>query len=207
MGTGPSTKVSLLVRIRDSGDALAWARFVDVYGPLVYDYGRRHGLQDADAADLTQEVLRAVAGTAGRFAYDPRRGSFRAWLFTVARTKRLDLAARWARQPRGGADPAVADRLDTVPDRGEETEENAWRLAHRRRLFEWASERVRGEFQTSTWQAFWRTALGGERAADVARDLGLSPGAVYMARSRVVARLRQEIEPFQFDDDEQEGGI
>jgi RNA polymerase sigma-70 factor (ECF subfamily) len=124
----------------------------------------------------------------------------------VARTKRLDLAARWARQPRGSADSGVADRLDTIPDRGEESEENAWRLAYRRRLFEWASQRVRGEFQTSTWQAFTRTAFLGERAAEVARDLGLSPGAVYMARSRVVARLRQEIEPFQFDDKEPEGG-
>jgi RNA polymerase sigma-70 factor (ECF subfamily) len=202
MRTGPPTEKSLLVPILDSSDAEAWHRFVEIYGPLVYDYGRRHGLQDADAADLTQDVLRAVAGTAGRFVYDPGRGSFRSWRFTVARTKRLDLKARSARQPRGSADPMVAGRLDALPDRGGEAEEDEWRLGYRRRLFEWASERGRGEFQPSTWQAFRRTALGGERAADVARDLGLSPGAVYMARNRILARLREEIEPVRLDEDE-----
>ena len=82
----PTTRVSLLVRIRDLRDSNAWGEFVEIYGPVVYDYGRRRGLQDADAADMTQDVLRSVAGTIGDFRYDPRRGSFRSWLFTVART-------------------------------------------------------------------------------------------------------------------------
>ena len=92
----PPTRPSLLVRIRDPRDGVAWGEFVDIYGPLVYDYGRRRGLQDADAADLTQDVLRAVAAAADRFAYDPARGAFRSWLFTVTRTKLLDSVRRAA---------------------------------------------------------------------------------------------------------------
>src|SRR5262245_52328481 len=84
MTESPSTRLTLLGRIRDLRDAQAWAEFVDLYAPLVYGLARRHGFQDADAADLTQDVLRAVVGAAPTFAYDPARGSFRGWLFTVA---------------------------------------------------------------------------------------------------------------------------
>ena len=100
MTESPVTRASLLLRLRDPRDVEAWGEFVEVYGPLVYDYGRRHGLQDADAADLTQEVLRAVAWSAGEFRYDPSRGMFRSWLFTVAHYQ--------ANQPRYPGAPAAA---------------------------------------------------------------------------------------------------
>ena len=83
----PSTRASLLVRLRDPRDGPAWGEFVDLYAPLVYGYLRKQGLQDADAADLSQEVLGAVAGAVGRLEYDPRRGAFRNWLFTIVRRK------------------------------------------------------------------------------------------------------------------------
>src|SRR5262245_26403774 len=98
MSDPPSTRPSLLVRLRDVGDQDAWRQFVRLYAPVVYAYGRRRGLQDADAADLTQDVLRAVLAAAGRFAYDPRRGSFRGWLFTLAHHRLHDLLARQRRQ-------------------------------------------------------------------------------------------------------------
>jgi RNA polymerase sigma-70 factor (ECF subfamily) len=209
MGEQAKTRASLLLRVRDRGDLEAWSRFVDVYGPLVHDYGRRHGLQDADAADLTQEVLATVAGAIARFDYDPGCGPFRCWLFTVARTRRLDLAARLAKRPQAAGDSATARALDAIPDRGAEAEEEEWARASRRRLFEWASGRVRGEFREQTWQAFWRTAVGGEASKDVARDLGMSTGAVYMAKGRVLERLRREIDlvdlDFDEDDDEARG--
>src|SRR6201982_2616634 len=83
----PTTGASLLIRLRDPRDAAAWKEFVELYAPLVYGYARKQGLQDADAADLCQEVLGAVAGAVGRLEYDPQRGAFRNWLFTVVRNK------------------------------------------------------------------------------------------------------------------------
>src|SRR5439155_20638678 len=87
MAEFPPTRASLLVRLRDPRDEQAWAQFVDLYAPLIYGYARKQGLQDADAADLSQEVFRAIAGAVGRLEYDPARGSFRNWLFTVVRHK------------------------------------------------------------------------------------------------------------------------
>jgi RNA polymerase sigma-70 factor (ECF subfamily) len=194
MGESPITRASLLVRIRDGTDRGAWSQFVEIYGPMLYDYGRRHGLQDADAADLTQDVLQAVAVSIHEFAYDPSKGRFRGWLFTVARTRRIDLGRRLARQPRGSGDPLEADRMEAVAGCDANADEAAWLLAYRQRQFEWAVERVRDEFQESTWQAFWRTAVGGSSPRAVAQDLGISPGAVYTAKSRVLTRLREEIE-------------
>src|SRR4051812_15439945 len=95
MSEPPTTRLSLLLRLRDAEDSQAWSDFVQLYGPLVYGLGRRNGLQDADAADLTQEVLRLVVRAVPQFAYDPARGSFRGWLFTVARNQlRKHLLAR-----------------------------------------------------------------------------------------------------------------
>src|SRR5258707_2128365 len=83
----PPTRASLLLRLRDPQDEAAWRQFIDLYAPLVYGYARKQGLQDADAADLSQEVLGAVAGGVGRLEYDPQRGAFRNWLFTVVPRK------------------------------------------------------------------------------------------------------------------------
>src|SRR5215471_11485112 len=114
MHSAPETNPSLLVRIRDSDDSEAWRLFVDLYGPLVYGLGRKHGLQDADAADLTQEVLQSVAAAVRSLVYDPGRGSFRAWLYTVARNRLLDFQRR-KRPARGSGDTAVQDLLEKQP--------------------------------------------------------------------------------------------
>jgi RNA polymerase sigma factor (sigma-70 family) len=94
MPEAPPTKPSLLVRLRDAQDAQAWSRFVDLYAPLIYNYARRHSLQDADAADLMQTVLRVVITTIRRLDYDPGRDSFRGWLFTIVRSQLLNLRRR-----------------------------------------------------------------------------------------------------------------
>ena len=184
-----ATRPSLLVRIRDPGDREAWGQFVELYAPLIYGLARRSGMQDADAADLTQEVLRAVAGAAGRFGYDPRRGTFRSWLYTVARNEIRDHHARLARHPAGRGDSEHRRLLEGLPAPSED-EEARWRGEYERRLLRWAAERVRDQFEPTTWDAFHLTAFEGRPPREVAGALGMSVGAVYIARSRVLARLR-----------------
>jgi RNA polymerase sigma-70 factor (ECF subfamily) len=198
MASSPQTRPSLLVRIRDAGDRAAWLQFVDLYAPLVYRFARKRGLQDADAADLTQEVLQAVAAASRRLEYDPGRGTFRGWLFTVARNRLHNFLLRRKRDARTHAQPDSTRLLDEVPAR--DVDETAlWEQEYRRRLFDWAAAQVRDHFQESTWQAFWRTAVEGQGAADVAAALGLSVGAVYIAKSRVLARLREQVQDLQAD--------
>ena len=187
----PSTHPSLLVRLKNRQDSVAWGQFVEIYGPLIYGFARRHGLQDADAADVMQETLRGVAGAVDRLKYDPAKGSFRAWLLTVTRNKLRNWREKHKHQPRGrGA--TTTDWLDSVADSGAELEK-AWDQDYERRLFHWASEQVRVDFEDKTWQAFWETAVEGRPANEVAASLKLSIGAVYIARSRVLARLRERI--------------
>lgn len=196
MGEAPTTRPSLLLRLRDARDQQAWGQFVDLYAPLVYGYLRKQGLQDADAADLTQAVLEKVAGAAGRWQYDPQRGTFRGWLFTIVRNKlRNFLASRHGLCRGTGA--AETQRLLEAQPAPPDSSEADWERQWERRLFAWAADSVRGHFQESTWQAFWRTAVEGEQPAAVAASLGLSAAAVYLARSRVMARIKEQIHQVQ----------
>jgi RNA polymerase sigma-70 factor (ECF subfamily) len=187
------TRPSLLARIKDTGDRQAWAEFVDIYAPLIYGYALKHGLQDADAADLTQEVLRAVARSAARLNYDPTRGTFRGWLFRVVRNELADFGAARRRHRPGSGDTAVKRRLEEEPAPSED-EVAAWEREYERQLFALACEQVRRDFQESTWQAFWLTAIMGKSGKEVAGVLGLTTAAVYLAKRRVTERLRQQIE-------------
>jgi RNA polymerase sigma-70 factor (ECF subfamily) len=190
MADAPTTRPSLLVRLRDARDSESWREFVELYGPIVYRFGRRHRLQDADAADLTQEVLRGVSAGMGRFDYDPRRGSFRGWLFTLVHRKLYDLLARRRRQEQASGDSAAQELLDELPA---PDSEEVWKEEHERQLFAWAAEQVHDQFTETTWRAFWATAVEGRDAAAVAEELNLSVGSVYVAKSRVQARLREQI--------------
>ena len=191
----PPTRASLLVRLRDRHDAAAWREFVDLYGPVVYGYARKQGLQDADAADLCQEVFRAFAGAASRFVYDPRRGAFRNWLFTIVRRK----LATWRQAQRSrhadadaGANGHILEQCPAADD-----SEAAWEAAWRQQVFQWACAEARRHVSDVTWQAFWRTAMDGAPGKQVAAELGLSVAAVYLARSRVAARLRELVQTAQ----------
>jgi RNA polymerase sigma-70 factor (ECF subfamily) len=187
----PTTRATLLVRLRDTSDDDAWRQFLDLYGPVIYRLYRRRGLQDADAADLTQEVLRAVATGATRLNYDSDRGKFRGWLYGVARNKLADYFDRRDRHPQGTGDRATLDMLQSLP--AAEDEVRQWELAYQRRLFSVAADEVRATVDSSTWQAFWQTAVDGLSGREVAETLGISVGAVYVAKSRVVARIKQYI--------------
>ncbi len=196
MAEPPITRPSLLVRLRDARDALAWKQFVQLYAPLVYGFARRRGLQDADAADVTQEVLRAVARGVAGLVYDPDKGSFRGWLFTVVRRKLQDYAAREKRQSPGSGDSRIHLRLEEKV--APEQEEAAWwNQEYQRHLLARALDRVRGDFHEASWQAFWQTAMEGKKAKEVAQALGMSVAAVYMAKSRVLTQLKHQIQQLQ----------
>jgi RNA polymerase sigma-70 factor (ECF subfamily) len=185
----PPTRASLLVRLRDARDEVAWREFIDLYGPLVYGYARKQGLQDADAADLSQEVLRAVAGAVSRLEYDPRHGAFRNWLFTVVRRKLSNWRRAQRARPENRHGPAPLLLLEQCPTPA--GGEAAWEAEWEQRLFAWACEQARRAITDCTWQAFWRTAIDGQSCKQVAADLGLSVTAVYLARRRVLARLKE----------------
>jgi RNA polymerase sigma-70 factor (ECF subfamily) len=191
----PRTRVSLLVRLRDPADQGAWAEFVDLYGPLVYGYARKQGLQDADAADLGQEVFGAVAGAIGRLEYDPRRGLFRNWLFTVVRRKLLNRQASLRNKARGSGDTDTQRLLEQSP--APDQAEAEWEAEWQQRLFAWACAQVRPAVSEATWQAFWQTAVDGRPSKQVAAELGLTATAVYLARHRVLARLKELVKSVQ----------
>lgn len=192
MAEPPLTRATLLARLKDGKDADAWREFARLYGPVVYGFARNRGLQDADAADLMQEVLRSVARNAAKMDYDPARGTFRGWLYTVTRNKVYNFLSGQKNRPRGSGDSAAVERLDNVPDRDPGPDAD-WELEYQRRLSAKAMERVRGEFHKATWEAFWGTAVEGLPAQDVGKKLKMSVGAVYVAKSRVIARLRDEV--------------
>ena len=193
MTDAPSTRPSLLVRLRDPRDEPAWAEFVEIYEPLIHQLARRRGLQPADAADLAQDVFRTVARAIEHYDPDPALGSFRAWLSRIARNLTVNLLVAQNRHLRGSGDSEVRRLLEEQP--APEAEDTIlFDGEYRRRLFAWAADRVRGEFRDATWQAFWKTGVEGCDPRAVAIELGMSPGAVYIAKSRVMARLRREIE-------------
>ena len=201
----PGTRASLLVRIRDPHDEQAWGEFVEIYEPVLYRLARRRGFQDADARELTQEVFIAVASAIDRWRVDPARGRFRTWLFRIARNLGINLLASRRRHPLGTGGTDLHALLEQQP--GACGEESAlFEEEYKRELFGRAASRVRGQFREATWQAFWRTGVDGEEVGEVARSLGISVGAVYVARSRVMARLRREIEQLQGQQGDGDGG-
>ncbi|WP_422928226.1 RNA polymerase sigma factor [Singulisphaera sp. PoT] len=196
MNEPSDTRQSLLIRIRDTADAVAWRQFVDLYGPLVYRYARRRGLQDADAADLMQDVLSSVVRVAGRYRYEPERGTFRGWLLTVARNKLHTFQSGRKKILGNGTAPEANELAEKVVAAEDEA---AWDREYEWQVFSWAAEQVRGEFTASTWQAFWKTAVEGLAAGEAAKVVGLSVGAVYVAKSRVLARIREQIQDLSLD--------
>ena len=189
-GLPPATRITLLARLRSADDAQAWRTFVDLYLPLVYRYCRRRGLQDADARDVSQQVLASVHRAIDKFEYDPQRGRFRNWLGTIALHEIGRHARRDRRPGKGGGDGAgnwIAEQ-ESGPD------DAAWMEEFNAHIFAAALDRVRPEFDELTWRAFDATWLKDAKPRDAAVELGKPAAWVYKARYKVLARLRSEIE-------------
>jgi RNA polymerase sigma-70 factor (ECF subfamily) len=183
MDTTPS---SLLERLRRSPEQAAWERFVDLYTPLLFAWAARLGLTGHDAADLVQDVFAVLVEKLPQFEYDARK-SFRAWLKTIL----LNHWRKQRRRPRvmhpaaGGRDLNDLAGPEDVPELEEEE--------YRRHLVSRALALMRAEFQPATWRACWEFVVRGRPAAEVAAELGMTVNAVYVAKSRVLRRLRAEL--------------
>jgi RNA polymerase sigma-70 factor (ECF subfamily) len=178
-----STSASLLERLQEPADTAAWDRFVELYSPLLFTWAKQLGLQSADAADLVQEVLLVLLQKLPEFRYDQQQ-SFRGWLRAV-------LLNRWRDQRRRPRLPLEPDPVDPVgPDNVADLREAEYRrfLVHR------ALQLMQTDFQPMTWRACWELVVNGRSPAEVAGELGVSVWSVYTSKSRVLARLRQQLD-------------
>ncbi len=184
-----STSRSLLARLRDD-DSQAWDRLVSLYTPLVYFWCQKLNLPEQEIPDVVQEVYKAVHSNIDRFRKDRAQDTFRGWLRTITRSKVADHYRRCSRQPQASGGSVAHRRMAEVADVEDDgfDEEPVYNA-----LFLRALELIRGEFQERTWQAFWRTTVDSQPANDVAEELSMRPGAVRVAKSRVLQRLRREL--------------
>jgi RNA polymerase sigma-70 factor (ECF subfamily) len=181
-----TTPASLLLRLREPSDTASWERFVQLYTRLFFYWARRIGLQESDAADLVQDVFTTLVQKLPEFRYD-RDKSFRNWLRTVLLNKwrehqrrKVSAAAR--------AEPGALDGL-AAPDDVRAFDE----AEYRQHLVRRALELVQSEFSPKTWKACWEHVVAGRPAADVAAELGIGVGSVYVAKARVLGHLRNEL--------------
>jgi len=195
----PETRPSLLLKMRDTRNQQAWTEFLEIYQPLIHRLIRKSGIQEADAGEVTQEVLLTVSGAIDRWDSDPAKGTFRGWLSTITRNLVVNFLVRQSRHPRGRGDtdfnrwmrerPASEGEMSLLFD-----------LEQQRRILRWAAEQIRSEFHETTWHAFWLTSVENREVADVAVELGITPGIVCVSRSRVMKRLRVKVQQARMDD-------
>jgi RNA polymerase sigma-70 factor (ECF subfamily) len=166
---------------------------VNLYAPLIVHWCRSRGLQDQDAADVVQEVFRAVVAHVGRFRKERAGDTFRGWLRRITQNKLHDHFRRRGREVMGVGGSSAQDWLAQVPGPEPAEDDSVHDGEGERILFARALELIRGEFAEQTWTAFWRTVVEGQSARDVAADLAMTPGAVRVAKCRVLHRLRAEL--------------
>jgi RNA polymerase sigma-70 factor, ECF subfamily len=182
-----STSVGLLRRLQQPGGEMAWQRFVDLYAPLIFHWACQRGLSPADSSELVQDVLTDLVTELRSFQYDPSR-RFRGWLRTVVVHRAINMRKRSARAPQN-VEMSTLLSVAAVND-DDLFDENAYRSQIALRAF----ELLKDDFEPTTWQAAWLVLTQGEKAAVVADRLGITVNAVYLAKSRVLKRLRHECE-------------
>jgi RNA polymerase sigma-70 factor (ECF subfamily) len=185
------TSLSMLDGMRED-DPDQWKRFASLFAPLIYEWCRRSSIQSQDAADITQEVFRAVSERIGSFERRNVSSPFHRWLWGITRHKIQDHFRTLAQRPvgQGGttAHVMLSQMPTDIPQEWSQAEiENDQGALSRRAL-----ELIQTDFKPRTWQAFWRVSVDEANAADVADELQMSVGAVYNARYKVLKRLREE---------------
>jgi RNA polymerase sigma factor (sigma-70 family) len=186
----PTTRASLLLRLCNPSDHEAWVEFVSLYEPVIYRVLRRTGLQEADALEVMQDLFLAVNRNIERWEPGREQGSFRGWLRRVTR----NLVVSWVRRQRREVTTSMID-LDSLlqPPAVDGPDSDEFDRELRRALFHKASKQVREEVRPQTWEAFWEVAVTGTSTADIASKLGMTVGAVRVAKCRILARLREVV--------------
>jgi RNA polymerase sigma-70 factor (ECF subfamily) len=184
------TSPSLLERLHDQSDAEAWRRMVAIYTPLIQGWLRRYNLSEADAEDVTQDVLGVVVRELPSFRHNQRRGAFRTWLKTITVNRLRQLWRTKRSRPEAAGGSAFAAMLDELADPTSGLS-RLWDREHDRHVARRLLAGVELEFQPSTWRAFRMTVLEGRPTDQVAAELGLTANAVLIAKSRVLKRLRE----------------
>jgi RNA polymerase sigma-70 factor (ECF subfamily) len=184
----PSTRVTMLRRLRDSTDTLTWGTFAELYSPLIYAYCRRRGLQDADSHDVTQSVLSQVSVGIKDFEYEPHRGLFRSWLGTI--THRAILKHLWKYQSRQLWEESCSCEQ---PLGKQQSVDGEWVDLFNAYIYEQAIKQIRDEYEGDVWYAFFETYNRDRPPADIALELDRSIGWVYQAKFKVIRRLKEVI--------------
>jgi RNA polymerase sigma-70 factor (ECF subfamily) len=187
----PKTSVGLLSTLRKRpGDPEAWAKFVRTYGPRILQWCRRWGLQDADARDVTQEILVRLSQRFGTFEYDSRR-RFRGWLRTLARASWCDFMKRRRRWNLGSGGDSTAAMIDALAAR--EDLSDVINKEHEGQSLRQAMDRVQRRVEPRTWQAFWLLNIDGLPGEEAARRLGMRLGSTYAASCKVRRLIREDL--------------
>ena len=194
----PLTRQSLLLRLSQRSDD-AWVEFLQIYEKAIYEFCRKRGLQDADSKDVTQEVLTAIDRKVDSWNNDPQKGTFRGWIYRVARNIAVDKYLERKRKALASGDSQIGQVLAQWPDRTD-TESTQFWMEYRRSLMHWAADQVRPNVSDAAWKSFWLTAIEGRSSDEVASELGTTVGNVYTAKCRVFARIRKVVEQFGDDD-------
>lgn len=187
--TFPETRHSLIVQLKCRNNQPAWQDFVAKYEPFLQRLAARQGVPERHVADVSQQVLLAIARSIDGWSDDGREASFRRWLATVSRNIVIKFMTRERRfDAEGGTD--LLDRLNQLP--ADPDPQQISRYEHE--LIIWAADQVRSEFRETSWKAFVATVIDGQSVADVASELGVTAGSIYMSRSRILARIRTKIQ-------------
>ncbi|XZE17577.1 RNA polymerase sigma factor [Pirellulaceae bacterium SH449] len=190
-----ATRASLILRLQNAEDLAAWDEFVTMYGPVIFNVARSRGFQTADAENLVQEVLMAVARSVSDWLQRDNRGSFRAWLLRITRNAAVDMITQRATRPLGGDGSEAQFHLANLPAPADLSSDLD--LEYEQIVFQWAAERVRESVAEHTWQAFWLTKIEEYSVEDAAAKLNTRPGNIYFARSRVMARIKELVQQYQ----------
>jgi RNA polymerase sigma-70 factor (ECF subfamily) len=187
--SSPETRPSLIAHLTGGKNDRAWTDFLSVYEPFLRQVVQKQGVPPRHVADVSQQLLLTIARSVAAWRDDGRQASFRRWLHRVARNVVIKFMTRERRQVTGQGGTEFLDLVEQTPADASPEQLHQYE----RELIVWAAEQVRDQFRPTSWQAFWATQIEGRDVAEVAADLHVSPGAIYMSRSRILAKIRAKI--------------